>query len=717
MQKQKEKSRFEKCVEVAEKYNLPEIMASTFNSLKSYNRLFEKTMMLSRNGKEVHKTSRGIHTQQVAAEAAEMAKSNNLNVDFLRGSMNAHDIAHSFFGHQGGRIIASIACINNGTYFEHNSMGPRILIKEKFDEKVLYKIKKQSPQITTDELEKCEEYIYYFYDVILSHDGESKDLITIPQKTEDIKKTVRKKIQGAYSHNNHKTIATTLEGALGKMTDVITYLKTDFLDAFRNGIVDIYNEDYVEFLGKLFGDADIDIRTKKEFFQRGLNYIQEKIDEQNALNLLNFETQIDEQTKEHIKILVSAINLPGDGERFSKIIVKYIDKYRELNSHDPLINNKVDVINEYINKNKNTKIETEVIENIFTDVQLKFKKAISISEDENGDKRIKMREKEFKLYDELRRLDYIYIIPFSRRAYQNKVFPKAVNKATNKMAEKLIKTGIIKRFFEDPTIQKEINDPEMLKYMKISKRDYKEEQAYHKVIGVSVEEKSRFKKLIDKVFFPERTHFKKMYEDTLRNKRIFSEVYINSYLAIENRIKEKVDDAILSKKIEIPYLQKEYMQQLNEIRTEIADMYNTIEISQKQKEEYIKKKIEIERRNIEEIVAKNLVIEYIAGMTDMSVEKFCIDLKTTNWFKLGLNRKFTEPDDAVIRLRDELYGDTIKNVKKAEIEKENTKKKEYETKKSFKQRIKANSEKIDNPNTLEHIYKIYLKDEDFNQNR
>lgn len=717
MQNSEGKSHFDTCVEVAEKYNLSEIMQTTLNSLKSYNRLFEKTMMFSRNIKEIHKTSRGIHTQQASAEAAEMAKCNKLNVGFLKISMNAHDIAHSFFGHQGGRVISSISCLNNGTYFEHNSMGPYMLEKENYREKVLYKVKKQNPEITTEELKKCEEYIFYFYDVILSHDGESKELITVPEKTEDIKQTVMNKIQNAYSCDMHKTVATTLEGALGKMIDVIAYLKTDFLDAFRNGSVDIYNEDYVVFLGKMFGEIDIKKGSKKEFLQIGLDYIQRKKDEQNQQNVEEFEKNIDEQTKKHIRTLISALNLPNEEQYFSKIIVKYLNEYMKLNKNDPQIYNKADIIKEYVNKNKKTKIETEVIESIFTDVQLKFKEAISIGEDDKGNRRIEMKEKEFELYDELRKLDYTYIIPFTRRNYQVRVLPEAVWEATNMMARNLMKTGIIKRFFEDPTIQGEISDSEMLKHMVVQQRNYKEEEKYQRKIGVGVEEKSKLSQKIEKIFCPERKHFKKIYEDVLRNKKMFSKVYINSFLAIENRVRAKVEDAVLDRNGEISYLEDEYLQQISVIKNEIRNKYKTLDITEEQKAEYIKMKVESERNNLEEIVSKNLAIEYIAGMTDMSVQNFCIDLKTTTRLDFMLNAGFSKQDDNVIKLKHQIYGETNQKEKNMKSKKQKAKKREYETKKEFKERMKVNSAKIENPNDQANIYINYLDGEKVNGDR
>lgn len=218
-----------------------------------------KPMATYRKDLDSHVTSRAQHMRQAAIIAKRIAHELGVNEAIAYIGMLLHDAGHAFFGHEGEHTMNEIGKLLNCGYFHHNAKGIDIIISERIIEKIIDAIPEAKSNPTLRE--QLKEDAYYFLDVVVGHDGEStlkdtKDAAKSKVKYASIKEAVFSKASKANRENIYKCQAETLETQISKPADVIAYLKTDMLDAFSQGIITKFSDDYLELIGNFLCETE-----------------------------------------------------------------------------------------------------------------------------------------------------------------------------------------------------------------------------------------------------------------------------------------------------------------------------------------------------------------------------------------------------------------------------------------------------------------------------
>ena len=127
--------------------------------------------------------------------------------------------------------------------------------------------------------------------------------------------------------------------------------------------------------------------------------------------------------------------------------------------------------------------------------------------------------------------------------------------------------------------------------------------------------------------------FSNVYEYAQNEGELFAIKYMNTFFAIETQIRSKVDKALDAKyqtdTTTVPITAEQFFRNkidfdIEQIRANIQGTYGTIAISPEQKELVIKQLLEKERQKMEEKMAVQLSIDYLAGMTDRGFNELAI---------------------------------------------------------------------------------------------
>ena len=256
-----------------------------------------KPMMTPRHADESHLTSRAIHLRETADIAKAIAADLGLNDDLAYVGMLLHDAGHPFSAHEGEVIFSALNDIYNVQYFHHNAKGLDIIWREGVLEDALSKI----PNLTSELEATLRDEFYYFLDIVVSHDGEARkeDLVQQADASKlTPKEAVDNKAKKANSENTYKFIAQTPEGQVAKYSDAIAYLATDIQDAFRMGLLEDFDEEYLEIIGAMLmgksnkNEKKDDEATRKEKIEIAKN----EIDRLQKLQIIK-EFSIDESNK------------------------------------------------------------------------------------------------------------------------------------------------------------------------------------------------------------------------------------------------------------------------------------------------------------------------------------------------------------------------------------------------------------------------------------
>lgn len=204
-----------------------------------------KTMVTTIYGND-HLTKRITHMIDVANNARKMAEALGLNGDLAYIGGLFHDLGHTFNGHLGERMLSNISENYGFGFVCHNALGVETLVNKRVAEKVKARLKIEAPDISEQEIDDA---ILKIYDCILSHNGEGVESFlsaNFDKTDEEFWKDFRLcYIERKY---DRKITPMTLEAAVIKFADVITYVASDLLDAFRSGVVEHLNEDYLKAL-------------------------------------------------------------------------------------------------------------------------------------------------------------------------------------------------------------------------------------------------------------------------------------------------------------------------------------------------------------------------------------------------------------------------------------------------------------------------------------
>lgn len=177
----------------------------------TYNKLADKTQVYHEfDNSSVSK--RGIHVQLVSKIARTISRYLNLNEDLTEAIALSHDVGHTPFGHQGEYFLNDLMLEFNNTYFNHNVHSIRVLMYIENNGLGL--------NLTMQTL-----------DGVMCHNGEFEC-----NNLKPVKKTIKDLMydyEMSYVKKDYveNLMASTLEGCVVRISDMIAYLGRDIEDA------------------------------------------------------------------------------------------------------------------------------------------------------------------------------------------------------------------------------------------------------------------------------------------------------------------------------------------------------------------------------------------------------------------------------------------------------------------------------------------------------
>ena len=669
-------------------------LIDTINGSKFMKRAEDKPMATPKTAEESHVTTRAIHLRQTADISRRLAKELGLNENYAYVGMLMHDAGHPFSAHEGEEIFTYLGEVYDTQFFHHNAKGVEIVLSEDICGKAIARIPgiEEKPELK----KQLEDEFYYFLDIIISHDGEaSKEEMKRKEESYDsIKDAVYDKLKRSNGKNDYKFTAQTPEGKLAKYSDVIAYLATDLQDGFRLGIYKDFSDKHLELFGRFFSDnrestpeENIACARRKinEIKRKNLRETRDSISREKDEDVLNtFSSILDAFKKENLDVFTS------DEKAIEEVAKREIDSFKKKKLETFLEKNNInegeirkakkvitrkckkgekltqeeEKIAEFLNKvgsqtkkireysSNMLKVKSNVVyevsalmqEFIIRDLVESTKKDERESDDETT---VIPHLSEFveKFFIDAKYINYEQYVPATKWNYQFEELPDAVQKLTKKCAKELIRLGAIRDKFYDDSVRSLVKNPDALTYMKTT---YRQEEKYDKY-----RRKQRIRSL--------KPHAKTMkgrfvgskkqrtinelndsvYKYVENQEEVFAIRYENTFLAIQERVRRRVDKAIAvepeekiktvakaEKVKEKISRNRNYGEQrrilVSKTRREILDRYKTLDITPEQKEEFIKEKIEEELQNMEEKMAIQLASDYLAGMSDVSFNDLAI---------------------------------------------------------------------------------------------
>lgn len=608
---------------------------------KFMKRAENKPMQTSKHDLEAHLSSRASHVREVANIAKRIAEGLGLNAKYIYAGMLMHDAGHPFSAHDGEEIFTGIGELYNCQYFHHNAKGVEVVKSEDICEKAITKIPniKNKPELR----KKLEEEFPFFLDIIISHDGEAgpKDMNKAETDYASLNEAVQEKLLLANSKNNYKFIAQTTEGKIAKFADVIAYLSSDLEDRFRLGIHKNFDDDYLELFGEMF--AKDYVETKEEKIQIAKNIIDE-IKEEKLRELL-----VDAKAEENKEIIAVAnkitsditnleINFETAPEEAEEIMEKYIDEYKKKNSFETLtdeekkfLNSDAQRIREFVGKK--LRVRSTVVAEITTRMQEYF--INDLLKNSRSSDTLQFSDIGKDLFFKAKQINYKYV-PETKWEYQREAQPKAVQELIETLARSLIKSGAIANKFYDRSMRKHVKDEKALQYLKTS--EYVDESKYKKY---KKETDIRDIKVYNRKYTTEgsaqeskakKELFANAYDYVQNEGVTFATKYINTFYAIEDQIRNKVknvtgrssESEAKGRIVHIDYLDKKIKEDEEKIREYIENKYGTENLTDEQFNEIVMELTHQERLKMEEKMAMQLAIDYLAGMTDKGINEMLV---------------------------------------------------------------------------------------------
>lgn len=370
--------------------------------------------------------------------------------------------------------------------------------------------------------------------------------------------------------------------------------------------------------------------------------------------------------------------------KINEILEKTIEKYRREKEAEGADSNTiaagVNTIIEYMQKL--VKERKRAVEEIMNDIQEALIDDYAETTKENWENAADYEEMKagmgfskgmsYLLYNKLKVMDYDKYVKHTKKVYQGKAVPEATYTTVLECARALVKTGVIRDKFYDPVVLSKIQDEEVKEHMKVPERDEEEYEAYKRKIGISrgvnltrpkkKNDKHRFvgKKGTGNIY--RRKLYKTMYSYVQAQDTRFAMDCEDVYYAIEHTVKSKVKDAFSKEFKPEEYLEKEQLEEMDNIRMRVEEIQQQLigerEVSaqeeesylEKAKEEYIRMTIEKERENLEEKVAQEIAIKYIAGMPARRLKNTLIKIGNLSRSKLEKQNKYKNGNAVVERL-------------------------------------------------------------------
>lgn len=648
-----------------------------------------------------HAVSRGTHMRQAAEIAKIIAKELGLNETVAYIGMLAHDAGHPFGAHEGEETLNEIGLLLNTGFFHHNAEGVEVLLREGMIDKFIKAIPeaKNNPELKN----KLKEEVWYFLDIIVGHDGEVshadlKNSNKKHKKYANVKEAVLDKVSNSSRKNIYKCQVETLEGNIAKPSDVIAYLKSDMEDAFREGIITRFSDEYLVNIANLLFYNETKDYSKEQKIDVAKKYIRniqiKKLREQES----DVENEEAQKITREVKKLLNKIEEVGidtfNYNKKDKKMVKtlneamseFVENYRSRNYFSEEDHNFIDAeANKIIEctqkclKMRNSVVEEvlddmqeamirDYIENSKAKMQEAMKEKIILTEEPNDNRSREEQEKEIRMekmrnsmgFSErvldiiygkngLRDLDYKEYVVNTKKKYQTESLPSAVYKAVKYYADTAVRTGLIRDKFYDKSILSRIKDEKVKEAMRFN--DTLDEDKYTKEkFKVGINEQRRIKGIKQEVrnfvgkipcaLMQKRKYFKEYYSYVQRGGESFARVCEDVYNAIPVTTKKLIEKAIRTDYSTNEFLSKEETKEVLKIRRELQERfgeYGGIAITKQNLEEYIEEKIQYERTvNFKRNVAANLAIKQLGGINDLRIGQVLKKMGFLNQIKYKL---------------------------------------------------------------------------------
>ena len=283
-------------------------------------------------------------------------------------------------------------------------------------------------------------------------------------------------------------------------------------------------------------------------------------------------------------------------------------------------------INEIEKGNYNEKDKKEAIEKLKTERYFEKMKKMDFSD--KGNEVIYGK-------DGMKRINYLDYVQYAKKEYQTGILPSSVYKLIMKSANAIVKTGIIRNKFFDPSIYEKIKDKELLSIMHKNDIDSEENEKYKKKYGIKEEKlrvykpknsnsknanKKRYIGSKRKEKIEQLTLNKEIYKNIQRQGPRFSRYCEDVYYAIPRTVKQNIKNALDPEYELNEYLADEDRRKIDQMRVKIYNYLGERKPTKELMQEFIEKEIEYERSKIEEKVAILICRDYIAGMSDVKIK-------------------------------------------------------------------------------------------------
>lgn len=625
---------------------------------KFMKRAKDKPMFAASHEQEPHRTTRLEHQEMTAHIAKKIAKALNLNHEFIEAAMLMHDAGHPFSAHDGEEMFNGEAIINNTQYFHHNAEGVKVIKAEHICEKAIARIPniESMPELKQELIDEFP----YFLDVVISHDGEAtpSEMYKKPEEYPDIKTAVDEKLKMATSNSgNYKFTAQTPEGQIAKFADVIAYLATDIQDRFRSGIHDDFPREYLVLLGEILADSYITggdeekiqiARNKIEAIEKSYieqtvysteenkalieksEKIAQKILNENKDTILNIEQSSQSTDEEDLKeetninnekIIEAAVEEALKDETN----IKYYESVKLKKLVANIIHARSEVIKTITNKMQEYFID-DLIKNSVNSSYIHFSKPVE------------------DVFFKAKILNYTYL-PQAKWHYLDEGQPEAVHGLVHFLSTSLRRTGVIANFFNDESVRKQLQDcPDALLFMQSIDFDrnfdddrqnqkYEEFKKTYNVKDIRMTNK-KFKGGDKEEILALKELFAAAYTYTQDSESTFVQQYLNTYYAIEDQVRCKVDTILgrvsdktrKSRKTHIEFYDNMIEEDLKELKSYIEEEYGQIKnITDEDREKIISDITLFQRLFIEDKMAKQIAITYLSGLNDKSFNKLAQD--------------------------------------------------------------------------------------------
>lgn len=298
----------------------------------AYRRLKHKTQVFF-SPENDHICTRSEHVTHVESISYTIANYLGLNIELTKAIAIAHDIGHSPFGHQGEKILSQISQRDIGEKFWHERHGMIMVDKVEL--------------LENPSKERCNlDLTYAVRDGIISHCGEIDENMLRP----------RDEFINLYEYNYPNEYAPyTWEGCVVKISDKISYLGRDIIDAVTLGILD-ENNPVIESNTVIINDLIYDL-CQNSNFEKGLCFSDEMFKKLNALKKFNYENiYLSDRTvvcNQYFELIINTI--------YNLLKESFKNREKAITICHELVEDFEDWLSNYWNKQRDEKNKNSVI--------------------------------------------------------------------------------------------------------------------------------------------------------------------------------------------------------------------------------------------------------------------------------------------------------------------------------------------------------------------